>query len=120
MVGSDQRRRALEPCLAASQRSSAGSETSRARRESNSDPAGNERRSAARVRVAFLVERGLRKARLLFAVRTGTVLSLRRTAWRVQRGLLLVPVMKRTLQSAFAAAALLATSSAWAQNFGEK
>jgi len=28
--------------------------------------------------------------------------------------------MKRTLQSAFAAAALLATSSAWAQNFGEK
>lgn len=28
--------------------------------------------------------------------------------------------MKRTLQSAFAAAALLASSSAWAQNFGEK
>src|SRR3954468_8797307 len=30
------------------------------------------------------------------------------------------PVMKRTLQSAFAAAALLASSSAWAQDFGEK
>ena len=41
-------------------------------------------------------------------------------AWRVQRGLVLVPVMKRTLQSAFAAAALLVSSSAWAQNFGEK
>jgi len=41
-------------------------------------------------------------------------------AWRVQRGLVLVRVMKRTLPSAFAAAALLVSSSAWAQNFGEK
>lgn len=42
------------------------------------------------------------------------------TAWRVERGLVLVGVMKRSLQSACAAAALLVSSSAWAQNFGEK
>ena len=38
----------------------------------------------------------------------------------MQLGLVLVGVMKRTLQCAFAATAILASSSAWAQTFGEK
>lgn len=38
----------------------------------------------------------------------------------MQLSLVLVRIMKRTLQCAFAVSAMLASSSAWAQNFGEK
>src|SRR6185369_6825883 len=65
----------LEPRAAASERAGVGGEADCSRREPKRDPIRHGSGAAPGVRLAFLDERGVRKARLLFAVRTGTVLS---------------------------------------------